>query len=95
MADYKFDGKYLKDKYNNNIAVIDGKSIKDSQYNRVGEIDGERIKDSHYKIIAEIYGNDINDAGHNRIGTLDEIHKIIDGPRGVSLAALWALLIRK
>ena len=94
MAEYKFDGKYLKDKYNNNIGVLDGNYIKDNRYNRLGEIDGEQIKDSHYKIIAEIYGNDINDASHNHIGTLDEIHKLIDGPRGISLAALWALLIR-
>jgi len=76
------------------MGEIDGKYIKDGHGNRVGEIDGNYIKDSHGKRLAELDGNTIKDASGNRIGTLDDVRRTIDGPGGMTLAALWVLLIR-
>jgi sporulation protein YlmC with PRC-barrel domain len=92
MADYKFDGKELHCR-GSKVGVLDGKYIKDSNGKKVGEIDGKYIKDSHGKKLAEFDGKVIEIAG-KRIATIDDIKKQIDGVGGVSLVALWVLLVR-
>ncbi len=93
MANYKFDGKELHGG-GSKLGVVDGKYIKDSHGNKVGEIDGKYIKDSHGSKLAEFDGKVVKDSHGSKIATIDDIKKQIDGVGGVSLVALWVLLVR-
>jgi sporulation protein YlmC with PRC-barrel domain len=93
MATYKLDGKYIYSR-SSRIGEIDGKYIRDSHGSRLGEIDGNFIRDSRGSRVAEIDGNNIRDSRGSRIGSMDDVRKIIDGPGGIALVALWVLLVR-
>lgn len=94
IAEYKFDGTYLRDRRGNRLGAIEGRYIKDSRGNRLGEIDGKYIKDSRGSRLAEIDGREIRDARGSRICTVEEIKKSIDGVGGASLAAVWLFFVR-
>ncbi len=93
MADYKFDGKELRCR-GSKVGVVDGKYIRDSHGSKIGEIDGKYLRDSHGSKLAEFDGKVVRDSHGSRIATIDDIKKQIDGVGGVSLVALWVLLIR-
>ena len=94
MANFKFDGRELKDSHSNVIGKVDGNYIKDVHSNTVGRIDGDDIKDSHSNLIARIRGNDIQDTHGSRIATMDVVRSAIEGPGGTTLAALWVCFVR-
>jgi hypothetical protein len=89
MADYKFNGTELRTKANQLIGRIDGKLVRDNKGSKVGEIDGNTIRDASRSKIAEIDGDNIRDAHRTKIGTMMDVRKSIEGPGGVTLAALW------
>ena len=93
MADYKFDGKELRCR-GTKVGVVDGKYIRDSHGSKVGEFDGKYIRDSHGSKLAEFDGKVVRDGRGNRIATIDDIKKQLEGVGGMSLVALWVLLIR-
>lgn len=93
MARIRLDGNNIYEDYTR-IGSLDGMEVKDSSGLVVGRIRGNNIEDRHYNTIARVEGNDINDNHFNRIGRITDVRHIIDGPGGVSLAAIWVLLIR-
>ena len=93
MADYKFDGKELRCR-GSKVGIVDGKYIRDSHRSKLGEIDGKYIRDSHGSKLAEFDGKVVRDGHGKRIATIDDIKKQIEGVGGVSLVALWVLLVR-
>jgi hypothetical protein len=93
MAEYKFDGKELRCK-GSKVGVVDGKYIRDSHGSKIGEIGDKYIRDSHGSKLAEFDGKVVRDGHGKRISTIDDIKKQIDGVGGVSLVALWVLLVR-
>ncbi len=93
MADYKFDRNELRCR-GSKVGVVDGKYIRDSHGSRIGEIDGKYVRDSHGSRIAEFDGKDVRDGHGRRIATMDDVRKQIDGVGGMSLVALWVLLVR-
>ena len=93
MADYKFDRNELRCR-GSKIGVVDGKYIRDSHGSKVGEFDGKYIRDSHGSKLAEFDGKVVRDSHGSRIATIDDIKKQIDGVGGLSLVALWVLLVR-
>jgi hypothetical protein len=94
MADYKFTGTELFDQSRSLIGKSDGKVVKNKQGSPVGKIDGNKILDHRHVPIGKLDGDKILDARGSKIGTLTDVRKIIDGPGGVTLAALWLLFVR-
>jgi len=93
MANYKFDGKELREK-GSKIGVLDGNNIRDAHGSKVGMIDGKFIRDSHGSKIAEFEGKDVRDSHGSKIATIDDIRKAVDGIGGASLVAMWIFFIR-
>jgi sporulation protein YlmC with PRC-barrel domain len=94
MADYKFDGKELRDRRGSRLGTLDGKYIRDSHGSRMGEIDNKYFRDSHGSRLAEFDGKDIRDSHGSRVATIDEVKKSIDGIGGTSLVAMWLFFVR-
>ena len=94
MSDYKFDGRYLKDRRGKKIAQIDKNYVKDARGSRVGRIDGKRIRDARGSKLAEYDGKYIRDKSGRRIGGMKDVKADIKGDGGISLVALWLLFVR-
>ena len=90
MSGYKFDGKYLQSG-SDKIGEVRGNDIW-SGSNKIGEIRGNDIWRGSSKI-GDVRGQDIW-MGSNKVGTMNDARKAIDGPGGVTLAALWLLLVK-
>jgi len=96
MAQYKFDGKYLK-RGGTTIANVNGKYIrKGSGGSTVANISGDKVrKGSGGTTLINVRGDDIRQgSGGTRIAKMRDVRKDIDGPGGVTLAALWYCFIR-
>lgn len=96
MADYKFDGKNLRYR-GATIANVSGDKIrKGTGSSTVANIKDESIREGvGSKVIANVKGMDIRlGSGSTRIGTMKDIDKLIDGPGGVTKAALWFCFLR-
>jgi hypothetical protein len=96
MAKYKFDGKKLK--YNGKtIAEVNGDRIYQySPHKQFAEVRGDRIYQySPRKQLAEVKGEDVYQySPRKKIADMDDIRKVIDGPGGVTLVALWYFFVR-
>ena len=92
MAQFKFDGSKLYSK-GSMIGRVDGSRIYDAHNTQKGRIDGERIYNEHSQI-GHVEGNRIYDARSSQIGSLDDVRKVIDGPGGTILVALWLFFVR-
>ena len=95
VADYKFDGKELRDRRGSKIGVLDGKYIRDARGSRVGEIDGKFFKDSRGSRVGEFDGKDIRDSRGSRIANIDDVKKSIEGIGGASIVAMWIYFVRQ
>ena len=96
MAKYKFDGKYLK-RGGTTIANVNGKYIrKGSGGSTVANISGNYIrKGSGGLTVANVNGENIRQgSGGSTIAKMRDVRKEIDGPGGITLAALWFFFIR-
>ena len=96
MADYRFDGSRLKHR-GSTIANVSGDKIRrGSGSSTVANIKGDSIRDgSGSKTMANVKGSDIRQgSGSSRIGTMKDVDNAIDGPGGVTKAALWFYFVR-
>ena len=94
MSEFKFDGKVLRSKSGSRVAETDGKYVRDSHGSRIGEFDGKTIRDDHGSRVAEFDGEVIRSSSGSRLGTIADVRKAIDGAGGISLVALWLLVVR-
>jgi sporulation protein YlmC with PRC-barrel domain len=94
VSEYKFDGKDLRDRTGHKIGTFDGKAVRDERGSKLGEFDGKVIRDSHGSKVAEFDGQNIKDPRGSKIGTINDVRKVIDGPGGGSLVAIWVLMVR-
>ena len=100
MASYKFDGSKLK---------MGSKTIANVRNNKIYEgtstakclanIKGDKIYlgSSTAKCIANINSDKIYEGSSTakRICYLKDVHKVIDGPGGVTLVALWFVCVKQ
>lgn len=93
MARVKLEGNIIYADYNR-IGRLDGTDVYDGSGRLVGKIRDDEIKDSHYHTVAKIRGDDIYDENGHRIASMSDVRKAIDGTGGISLAAIWILLVR-
>ena len=96
MAQYKFDGKNLK-RGVTTIANVSGKYIrKGSGSSSVANISGNNVRQgSGSSTIMNVSGDYIRQgSGSSTIAKMNDVRKQIDGPGGVTLAALWYCFIR-
>lgn len=93
MANYKFDGRVLRDHSGNRVATVEGSRFKDAHGSSAGHIDGRFVRDRSGQRIGEIDGTNIKDARGSRIATIDEVRRVIDGSGGATIAALWLLFV--
>jgi hypothetical protein len=96
MSKYRFDGKTLK--FGSTIiANVSGNNIrKGTGSTTEGNIRSDQIrKGTGSTVIANVRGRDIRQGtGSSRIGTMDDVDKAIEGPGGVTKAALWVLFVK-
>lgn len=96
MIKYKFDGKYLK--YNGKkIANVSGDKIREGTGSRtICNISGDKVREGNgSRTLINIRGEDIREGtGSRRIAKMDDVREIIDGPGGITLAALWYYFVR-
>ncbi len=96
MADYKFDGKNLRHR-NTTIANVSGDKIrKGTGGTTVANIKGDKICErTGGNTLANVKGSDIrHGTGGSRIATMKDVDNAIDGPGGVTKAALWYMFVR-
>ena len=96
MAQYKFDGKYLK-RGGTTIANVNGKNIrKGSGGSTVANISGDKVRQgSGGSTLINVSGDNIRQgSGGSTIAKMRDVRTQIDGPGGVTLAALWYCFIR-
>jgi len=96
MAKYKFDGKYLK-MGSKVIANVQGDNIREGRgSNVIANIKGSKVREKRgSNTLFNLQGDKIRlGNGSSKIATMDEIRKEIDGPGGITLAALWFNYIR-
>ena len=93
MAQYKFDGRYLKEG-GKTIANVKGDKIrKGTSTNVIGNIKGDMIrKGSGTTPLFNLRGDNIRrGSGTTKLATMKDVDKAIDGPGKIVKAALWAL----
>jgi hypothetical protein len=93
---FKFDGRYLKDG-GTTIANVSGNQIRKG----TGSITVANIKDdvvrkgSGSTALINMKGTDIRSgSGSMKVGTMRDVDKAIDGPGGITKAALWFLFVK-
>jgi hypothetical protein len=94
VAEFKFDGKVLRSKSGSRVAETDGKYVRDSHGRRIGEFDGKTIRDDHGGRVADFDGEVIRSSSGSRLAIIADVRKAIDGTGGISLVALWLLVVR-
>jgi hypothetical protein len=95
MAEYLFDGKKLKKRSGQKEGEVDRNIIRAWNGEQVGEIDGNNIKDANGKKVLEFDGKNIKDDTGKRIETIEELRKVVEGPPGISLVAVWYFFVWK
>jgi hypothetical protein len=95
MADFTFDGRWLRKSSNQKVGEIDRNDIRAWNGARFGEIDRKNIRDAHGKKLAEFDGKIVKDDMGKKIATLQEIQGIVEGEAGIGMVALWYFFIRK
>jgi len=96
MSKYRFDGRVLKFG-GKTIANVSGNKIrKGTGSNTEANISGDKIRQgTGSNTLANVRGRDIRSGtGSTKIATMDDVDKAIDGPGGVTKAALWFLYVR-
>ena len=93
---YKFDGKNLK--YSSRtIANVRGNNICEGSGSRtIANIRNNNIcQGSGSSTLANVRGRNICErSGSSKIATMDQVDKVIDGPGGVTKAALWYMFVK-
>ena len=95
MAQYKFDGKYMK-RGGTIIANVSGKYIRQgSGGTTVANISDDKVRQgSGGTTLINVKGDDIRQGtSGTKIASMSDVRKAIDGPGGVTLAALWFCFI--
>ncbi len=93
MANYRFDGRHLKER-GRKVGELRGDVIYDRRNRRLGRIDGDIIRDARNTRVARFDGRIIRDSGNRRIAGLNDVTGAIDGIGGVSLVAMWFFFVR-
>lgn len=76
------------------IGRVAGTDIHDNLGRVIGKIRGEEIQDTHSHTVGRVQGNNVYDGSGCRIASMSDIRNAIDGTGGVTLAAIWILLVR-
>ena len=93
---FKIDGNRFKER-GNTIATISGNKIREGSGGKtLLTLDGDRIREgSGGKTLATVRSGDLREgSGGRKLISMRDIDKKIDGPGGVSKAALWLYFIR-
>jgi hypothetical protein len=95
MADFRFDGKILKNRTGQKMGEIDRTFVRAWNSSKLGEIDRKNIRNAQSKKVAEFDGKVVKDDLGNKLATIQDIQKLIDGPVGMQLVAMWYFFVRK
>ena len=96
MASFKFDGRYLK-QGSTTIANVSGNNIrKGSGSSTVCNISGNNIRQgSGSSTLCNVSGDNIRQgSGSSTVAKMRDVRSAIDGPGGITLAALWYCFVR-
>ncbi len=94
MAEYKFDGKVLRNSKGQKLGEIDRTSILAWNAARLGEIEKNNIRNPQGKKILEFDGKNLKDDLGNKLISLKEVQELIDGEPNIKLVAAWYFLIK-
>jgi hypothetical protein len=95
MAEYAFDGRWLRKTSGQKVGEIDRANVRAWNGARFGEIDRKNIRDAHNKVVAVFDGKVVKDDLGKKLATIEEIRKIVEGGAGIETVALWYFFIRK
>jgi hypothetical protein len=95
MAEYNFDGRWLRNQSGQKMGEVDRTSIRAWNSSLLGQIDRKNIRDARGKKVAEFDGKVIKDDMGNKLTTIEEIQNTIQGEAGISLAAMWYFFVKK
>jgi hypothetical protein len=94
MADYTFDGRWLRKSAGLKLGEVDRNLIRGTNAAKLGEIEGKNLRDSHGKKVAEFDGKSVKDDRGKKIATQEEISKVVDGEDGIAKVAAWYFLVK-
>ena len=95
MAEYTFDGRWMRKSSGQKVGEIDRSNVRAWNGARFGEIDRKNIRDAHNKVVAVFDGKVVKDDLGKKLATIEEIRKIVEGDVGIEVVALWYFFIRK
>ncbi len=95
MADFTFDGKILKNRIGQKVGEIDRSFVRAWNSSKIGEIDRKNLRNAQSKKVAEFDGKVVKDDLGNKLAAIQDIQKLIDGPVGMQLVAMWYFFVRK
>ena len=95
MADFTFNGKILKNRTGQKMGEIDRTFIRSWNSSKLGEIDRKSIRNAQSKKVAEFDGKVVKDDLGNKLAAIQDIQKLIEGPTGMPLVAMWYFFVRK
>ena len=93
MIEYKYDGKYLRQR-GVKVAEVDRTTLRDAHGRRVATIDGKVLRDARGNPLGEFDGKTLRNMQGQRLATVSEIAKRMEGARGITMASLWLFFIR-
>lgn len=93
---FKYDGKYLKNRGSTIANIRENKICKGTGSSVIANIKDDEVREgTGSKELINLRGTDIRSGnGSSRIGTMRDVDKAIDGPGGITKAALWFLFVK-
>ncbi len=95
MADYSFDGRWLRKSGGFKLGEIDGSLARAVNAAKLGEIQGKNFRDVRGKKVAEFDGRSVKDDKGKVMITVADLRKVVEGEEGVPLAAAWYFFVKR
>ena len=95
-AQYKMDGKTMRNSSNSIVGKIDGKTIRNSSNSTLGKVDsnGKTIRNRSNSIVLKIDGNKIRNSSGKVVATMSDVTSDIQGAEKEAIyVALWWFIV--
>lgn len=95
MAEYTYDGTFLRDMTGKKLAEVDRSFIRGYNAALLGQIDRKNVRDPRGKKILEFDGKTVKDDLGKKVTTAKELQSIIEGEPDIGMVATWYFVIKK
>lgn len=94
MAEYTYDGMFLRDKSGRKMGEIDHSYVRGWNAALLGQIDRKNIRDASGKKLLDFDGKTLKDDMGKKVASMKDIQTLIEGEPDIGMAAAWYFLIK-